>query len=36
VCHARVLAEPIANAPIYWRHCPYDEFQKDLNKPNKF
>ncbi len=23
VCHARVLAEHIENAPIYWGGCPY-------------
>jgi hypothetical protein len=23
VCHARVLAEQIENAPIYWSGCPY-------------
>lgn len=28
VCHARVLAEAVENAPIYWRHCPYVSFQK--------
>ena len=27
VCHARVLAETVENAPIYWRHCPYAGFQ---------
>ena len=27
VCHARVLAERIENAPIYWPHCPYVGFQ---------
>ena len=27
VCHARVLAESVENAPIYWRHCPYVGFQ---------
>jgi hypothetical protein len=26
VCHARVLAEHLDNAPIYWPHCPYSEF----------
>jgi len=26
-CHARALAERIENAPIYWPHCPYAEFQ---------
>lgn len=28
VCHARVLAENLEKAPIYWPHCPYSEFQK--------
>jgi hypothetical protein len=23
VCHARVLAEQVENAPIYWGACPY-------------
>jgi hypothetical protein len=27
VCHARVLAERIEGAPIYWPHCPYVRFQ---------
>lgn len=27
VCHARVAGENIENAPIYWAHCPYCEFQ---------
>lgn len=27
VCHARVLAERIESAPIYWPHCPYVRFQ---------
>lgn len=27
VCHARILAESIENAPIYWGHCPYVRFQ---------
>lgn len=27
-CHARVLAEHIENAPIYWPNCPYVAFQK--------
>ena len=27
VCHARVAAEKIENAPIYWPHCPYSQFQ---------
>jgi hypothetical protein len=28
VCHARVLAERLENAPIYWPNCPYVAFQK--------
>jgi hypothetical protein len=28
VCHARILAERLEHAPIYWSHCPYVEFQK--------
>jgi hypothetical protein len=28
VCHARFLAEHLENAPIWWPHCPYAEFQK--------
>lgn len=28
VCHARVLAEKLENAPIYWHNCPYAGFQK--------
>jgi hypothetical protein len=28
VCHARVLAEHVEGAPIYWPHCPYVLFQK--------
>ncbi|HJZ99013.1 MAG TPA: hypothetical protein VKE70_21030 [Candidatus Solibacter sp.] len=27
VCHARVLAERIENAPVYWSGCPYAQFQ---------
>ena len=27
VCHARRLAEGIENAPIWWPHCPYVQFQ---------
>ena len=27
VCHARVLAEHIENAPVYWPGCPYAHFQ---------
>ncbi len=28
VCHARVLAEHIEHAPIYWSGCPYVELKK--------
>lgn len=28
VCHARVLAENMDQAPIWWPGCPYAEFQK--------
>ena len=28
VCHARVLAERIEGAPIFWHNCPYVDFQK--------
>ena len=27
-CHARILAEHIEAAPIYWPNCPYAAFQK--------
>ncbi len=27
VCHARILAENIENAPVYWHGCPYAQFQ---------
>lgn len=27
VCHARVLAEHMRQAPIYWSNCPYARFQ---------
>ncbi|SRR6266496_6529186 len=27
VCHARMLAEHMENAPIYWNGCPYVEFK---------
>ncbi|MEO8050378.1 MAG: hypothetical protein ABI833_08200 [Acidobacteriota bacterium] len=26
VCHARLLAEHVENAPIYWPGCPYARF----------
>ena len=28
VCHARVLAENMDKAPVWWAGCPYAEFQK--------
>jgi hypothetical protein len=28
VCHARVLAERVDQAPIFWPHCPYAEFHR--------
>ena len=28
VCHARVLAERMEHAPIYWPGCPYSGFQE--------
>jgi len=28
VCHARVLAERVEGAPIFWKHCPYADFQR--------
>lgn len=28
VCHARLLAEKVEKAPIYWPDCPYAGFQK--------
>ncbi len=28
VCHARVLAENLDKAPIWWPGCPYADFQK--------
>jgi hypothetical protein len=28
VCHARLLAESMENAPIYWSGCPYVELKK--------
>jgi hypothetical protein len=27
ICHARVLGERMARAPIFWPGCPYSEFQ---------
>jgi hypothetical protein len=27
LCHARVLAERVENAPIFWPNCPYVRFQ---------
>jgi hypothetical protein len=26
ICHARVLGERLAHAPIFWAGCPYSEF----------
>jgi hypothetical protein len=26
ICHARVLAERLEHAPIFWPGCPYSEF----------
>ena len=28
VCHARLLAEHLDRAPIYWPSCPYAEFHR--------
>ena len=28
VCHARLLAEKLDRAPIFWPHCPYAEFHR--------
>ena len=28
VCHARLLAEKMEKAPIYWPGCPYSDFHK--------
>ena len=28
VCHARLLAEKMEKAPIYWAGCPYVDFHK--------
>jgi len=28
VCHARVLAEHLEKAPIYWPNCPYAGYQQ--------
>ena len=27
VCHARLMGENIEGAPLYWRGCPYAQFQ---------
>ena len=27
-CHGRVLAEMMDNAPIFWKGCPYADFQR--------
>jgi hypothetical protein len=29
ICHARVLAERMDHAPIFWAGCPYAEFHHD-------
>ena len=29
ICHARVLAERLDWAPIFWPGCPYSEFHND-------
>ena len=42
ICHARILAEQLDKAPIFWPHCPYAEFhhpKKDYRRhssPNRF
>jgi len=28
VCHARLLAESLTKAPVYWENCPYAEFHR--------
>jgi hypothetical protein len=28
ICHARVLAERVEPAPIFWPHCPYAGFHR--------
>src|SRR5262245_24548096 len=28
VCHARLLAERVESAPIFWPNCPYVEFRR--------
>ena len=28
VCHARLLAEHLEHAPIFWPHCPYSAFHR--------
>ena len=28
VCHARILAERVEHAPIFWPHCPYAAFHR--------
>lgn len=27
ICHARLIAEHVEGAPLYWKHCPYADFQ---------
>jgi len=29
ICHARLLAEGVEKAPIYWPNCPYVKFHAD-------
>ncbi len=29
ICHARVLAERMDQAPIFWPGCPYSDFHRD-------
>lgn len=28
ICHARILAEHLESAPIFWPHCPYASFHR--------
>jgi hypothetical protein len=32
VCHARVLAERLDDAPIFWPGCPYAEFHRQFRR----
>lgn len=27
-CHARILAEHVENAPLFWQNCPYVAFKR--------